>query len=70
MKSKEASVAAGFRDQIPDSGEVLVLSPEDQRRVAEAILNPPEPTEALIRAFERHRCMVDSETHSLHSAKQ
>jgi len=58
MKSEDASDAADFRDEIPDSGEVILLSPEDQRRVAEAILNPPEPTEALVRAFERHRRIV------------
>jgi uncharacterized protein (DUF1778 family) len=28
---------------------------EDQRRFVEAILNPPEPTPALRRAFQRHR---------------
>lgn len=41
-------------EEIPDSGEIIRLSPEDQRRVAEAILNPPEPTGALVRAFERY----------------
>jgi len=50
MKIEGASDAAGFRDEIPDSGEVILLSPEDQLRVAEAILNPPEPAEALGRA--------------------
>jgi uncharacterized protein (DUF1778 family) len=34
------------------------LSVEDQRRFAEAILNPPEPTPALARAFQRHRELI------------
>ena len=45
-------------DAIPDAGEIIYLSPEDQRRVAEAILNPPEPVEAMVRAFERHRVLL------------
>jgi uncharacterized protein (DUF1778 family) len=35
--------------------ELIRLSVQDQRRVAEAILHPPEPTPALRRAFERRR---------------
>jgi uncharacterized protein (DUF1778 family) len=35
--------------------EILRLSAEDQRRIAEAILNPPEPTPALRRAARRYR---------------
>lgn len=34
---------------------ILKLSLEDQDRVAQAILNPPEPTAALRRAFNRRR---------------
>lgn len=36
MKSEKTSDAAGFRDEIPNSGEdkVIMLSPEEQRRVA------------------------------------
>jgi len=34
---------------------VMRLSVEDQRLIMESILNPPEPTEALRRAFEAHR---------------
>jgi uncharacterized protein (DUF1778 family) len=33
--------------------EILRLSVEDQRIIAEAILNPPDPSPALIRAFQR-----------------
>ena len=38
--------------------ENLRLSLEDQRRVAEAVLNAPEPTPALRRAFERRRALL------------
>jgi len=34
--------------------EILRLSVEDQRQIAEAILNPPDPAPALRRAF-KHR---------------
>lgn len=34
---------------------VLRLSVEDQERLAQALLNPPEPTAALRRAFDRRR---------------
>ena len=34
--------------------EILRLPIEDQRQIAEAILNPPEPAPALRRAFDRH----------------
>ena len=37
---------------------IIRLSVEDQRRIAEAILNPPEPNEALRRAFEAHKRLV------------
>jgi uncharacterized protein (DUF1778 family) len=35
--------------------EVIHLSIEDQRQIVEALLNPPEPAPALIRAFQRRR---------------
>ena len=35
--------------------DIIRLSVEDQRQIAEAILNPPEPTPALRRAFKRRR---------------
>ena len=41
--------------------EILCLSVEDQRLVAEAIINPPEPSPALIRAFERRRELFGAE---------
>ena len=41
--------------------EIIRLSVEDQRRIAEAILNPPEPTPAMRRAFKRHRKLFGGE---------
>ncbi|WP_173086582.1 type II toxin -antitoxin system TacA 1-like antitoxin [Fundidesulfovibrio magnetotacticus] len=40
-------------------GEIIVLSIEDQLRVAEALANPPEPVAALRRAVERHGEIVE-----------
>jgi uncharacterized protein (DUF1778 family) len=37
---------------------VIELSPDDQRAIAEAILNPPEPSLALRRAFQAHRELI------------
>ncbi len=37
------------------------LSVEDQRRIAEAILNPPPPTRALRKALKRHRDLLGAE---------
>lgn len=41
-----------------EDAEIIRLSAEGQRRFAEALLNPPEPNEALKRAFEHHRRLV------------
>ena len=38
-----------------EQAEIIRLSFEDQRQIAAAILNPPEPTAALKKAFQRHR---------------
>jgi len=38
--------------------QIIRLSAEDSRIFAEAILNPPEPTPALRRAFRRHRELI------------
>ena len=35
--------------------EIIRLSVDDQRLLVEALLNPPEPVPALIRAAEHHR---------------
>jgi uncharacterized protein (DUF1778 family) len=39
--------------------QIIRLSVEDQRSFVAAILNPPEPTAALRRAFDRHRDLID-----------
>jgi uncharacterized protein (DUF1778 family) len=41
--------------------QIIRLSVEDQRAFAEAILNPPPPTQALIRAAEAHRRLIRDE---------
>jgi uncharacterized protein (DUF1778 family) len=38
--------------------QIIRLSIEDQRAFAAAIVNPPEPTPALRRAFRRHRELI------------
>jgi uncharacterized protein (DUF1778 family) len=38
--------------------QMIRLSVEDQRLIAEALLNPPEPTAALRKAFEHHRRLI------------
>jgi uncharacterized protein (DUF1778 family) len=40
-----------------EQAEVVRLSVEDQRRIAEAILKPPAPAPALRRAAQRHRAL-------------
>lgn len=38
---------------------ILQLSPEDQQRFAESLLNPPEPNAALKQAAQQHRAQVE-----------
>lgn len=40
--------------------DIIRLSVEDQRQIAEAILNPPAPAPALRRAFKRRRELFGS----------
>jgi uncharacterized protein (DUF1778 family) len=47
--------------QTIETTEIIRLSVEDQRLFAESILNPPEPTAALYRAFEKHRELFGAE---------
>jgi uncharacterized protein (DUF1778 family) len=47
--------------RVIEETHIIRLSLEDQRRFAEALLNPPEPNEALRRAFESHRRLVRSD---------
>ncbi len=41
--------------------EILKLSREGQRQIFESLLNPPEPTHALRKAFERRRELFGDE---------
>ena len=41
--------------------EIIRLSVEGQRQIAELLLNPPEPTPALKRAFRRRRQLFGAE---------
>lgn len=38
-----------------DETQIIRLSVEDQRLIADALISPPEPTPSLISAFETHR---------------
>lgn len=38
--------------------EILRLSRQAQEQFAALVLDPPEPTAALVRAFERHRALL------------
>jgi uncharacterized protein (DUF1778 family) len=42
-----------------EAQEIIRLSAEDQRRFAEALINPPEPNAALRRAKQAHRVNVE-----------
>jgi uncharacterized protein (DUF1778 family) len=43
-----------------EEAEIIRLSIEDQRRFAEALINPPALTPAMERAIDRHRRLVGS----------
>ncbi len=49
---------AAKRKRLPESGHIIELSAEDQRRFAEAILDPPEPGPVLRGAFETCRRLI------------
>lgn len=42
-----------------EEAEIIRLSTADQRMLADALLNPPEPTPALRRAAKRYRQAID-----------
>jgi len=52
------SAAQEAAERRVEQAQVIRLSLEDQRAFVEAILNPPEPTPSLRRAFARHREVV------------
>lgn len=47
--------------QAIENTELIRLSLEDQRLFAESLQNPPEPNQALIRAFDKHSELFGSE---------
>ncbi len=53
-----AAASEAARKTIEET-EILRLSAQDQRKIAEALLNPPSPSLPLLRAAERHRNLVD-----------
>ncbi len=44
-----------------EATEIIRLSAEDQRQIAEALLNPPEPATALEKAFQQRRELLSVE---------
>ena len=57
----EVSAAQEAASRTIEENEVILLSARDQLLLAEAILNPPEPTPALREAFKRRRELIGSE---------
>jgi len=54
-------VVAAARDaanRAIEEAQIIRLSVEDQRAFADAILNPPSPSPALLRAAEAHRELI------------
>jgi hypothetical protein len=49
------------RGQTRETTEIIALSAEDQRLFVEMLLNPPEPSEALLRAAQKHRELFGDE---------
>ncbi len=48
-------------ENVIENTQVLRLSLADQKRFAQALLSPPKVTQALERAFRRHRELVTTE---------
>jgi uncharacterized protein (DUF1778 family) len=55
------AVSSEAARQTIENAEIMRFSVEDQRLFADSILNPPEPTPALRRAFEKHRELFGNE---------
>jgi uncharacterized protein (DUF1778 family) len=45
--------------RVVEDAEILRLAREDQIRFAEALINPPKPTERLARAAKRHAELIE-----------
>jgi uncharacterized protein (DUF1778 family) len=48
-------------DNVIQTHEMMVLTEEDTARFVEAVLNPPAPSQALLKAAERSRQLVGDE---------
>ena len=55
-----AAASEAARKTIEDM-EIIRLSAADQARLAEAVLDPPDPAPALVRALKSHSRMVSPE---------
>jgi uncharacterized protein (DUF1778 family) len=44
-----------------EASEIIRFSMEDQARIAEALIHPPEPAPALKRALQRHKDLFGQE---------
>jgi uncharacterized protein (DUF1778 family) len=55
------SAARDAAERTIEGAEILRLSMEDQMRVAEALMDPPAPTDALKKAFEQRKRLLLAE---------
>jgi uncharacterized protein (DUF1778 family) len=58
---REPKSAVRLEPRLKRTAEIVRLSADDQRQIAEAILNPPQPTPALRRAAGRYRKLFGAE---------
>ncbi|MFN3047256.1 hypothetical protein [Pseudomonas alloputida] len=50
---------------LPSAEHVIVLSPDGQRRLVEALRSPSEPSVALVRAARSHTTLVKQELRNI-----
>jgi uncharacterized protein (DUF1778 family) len=55
------TAAQEIANRVIEETQIIRLSVADQRLIAEAILNPPEPSPGLRRAFESRRRLLESD---------
>jgi len=53
------SSASDAANKVIEDAEILRISAQDQQKVAELLLNPPNPSPALERAAQRHHKNID-----------
>lgn len=65
LRRQEKQTLAKTAKQLPDSWHKCIspectsaMAPEDQACIAHALLSPPSPAPALVRAFARYRKLV------------